>query len=85
MTPVLRRVVRAGIAVSGAAILTLGAASPALGHQGHGSCAPGAQGFTVPLAQSGGMGELASTTAQEEGGVGETSQELHEAGCEPRP
>lgn len=84
MRPVLRRVVRVGIAATGGALLAFGSASPALAHRGHGSCASGAQTFTVPLARSGQMGELASTTGQQ-GGVGETSQELHETGCEPRP
>ncbi len=62
----------------------LGLAPPAMAHQGHGSCAEGAQTFTVPTAQSGDMGETASTAGQS-GTVADTSADLHEAGCEPRP
>ncbi len=58
--------------------------SPALAHGGHGSCAQGAQTFTVPLAQSGGLGALASEVAPH-GGVAALGEELHAAGCEPRP
>lgn len=61
----------------------LGLAAPVWGHQGHASCAEGAQSFTVPLAQSGEAGEVIS----EEGKAGtaaETGAALHAAGCEPK-
>ncbi len=70
----------------GAAVLVmagLAIPSPASAHQGHGSCAEGAESFTVPLAQSGGLGQLASSVAPH-GGVAALGAELHTAGCEPR-
>ena len=70
----------AGIVV----VAGLSFASPAFAHRGHGSCAGGAQSFTVPLAQSGQAGEVISEVAQA-GEAGETSAALHAAGCEPRP
>ncbi len=70
----------AGIVV----VVGLSSASPALAHRGHGSCAGGAQTFTVPLAQSGQAGVVISEVAQA-GEAGETSAALHGAGCEPRP
>ena len=72
------------VAVAAAlAVSVLGFASPAGAHPGHASCAAGAATFTVPLAQSGELGALASTLARQ-GAVGEFGAELHATGCAPR-
>lgn len=70
--------------VSGLVTAGLGVGAPAGAHQGHGSCAEGAQSFTVPLAQSGQAGEVISAEGRA-GTAAETGAALHAAGCEPRP
>ncbi len=72
----------AGLAL--VAATSLGLTSPALAHEGHRSCGEGARSFTVPAAQGGEMGELASSAGQQ-GTAGETSGTLHAEGCEPQP
>ena len=70
--------------VSGLLVAGLGGAGPAAAHPGHGSCAAGAQAFTVPLAQSGQAGKVISAEGRA-GTAAETGAALHAGGCEPRP
>jgi hypothetical protein len=69
------------VSLISAAVLTL--APSALAHEGHASCAEGAQEFTVKNAQSHEFGDFVSGEAQQ-GGVGDDSATLHEEGCEQR-
>ncbi len=59
-------------------------APSAVAHQGHGSCAPAAQAFIVPLAQSGAAGETASAQARA-GTLNENVAAAHALLCEPKP
>lgn len=68
--------VAASLAAAGVAV-----APPALGHQGHRSCAEGAHTFVVPIAQAGEAGEFVSSQAKA-GGVGDENAAAHAALCD---
>ena len=59
-------------------------APPALAHGGHRSCGEGAHIFVVPIAQSGGGGEFASSAARQ-GGLADETEQAHAALCDPAP
>lgn len=68
------------------AITAVLSAPAAMAHQGHGSCAQGAQTFTKPTAQARQLDEAARAAAQSgEPGAGDESATLHETGSQPRP
>ena len=76
-----RRIAR-GLSI-GLVVAGLSLAPPALAHDGHGSCAAGAEAFTV-LAQAGQLDDVVVPLAQA-GEVGTTEAVLHETYCAPRP
>ena len=61
-------------------------APAAIAHEGHGSCAQGAQTYTKPTAQQSQLDEAARAAAQSgEPGAGDESATLHQIGCAPLP
>lgn len=76
---------RAALAISGLALMaTMGVASPASAHPGHGSCGQGAREYVVALAHSGNGGAFASSLAKE-GLIDDNVAAAHAVYCEPRP
>ncbi len=84
MKTMFRHRARWVIALAAAGVVSgLTVASPALAFPGQGSCKEVAQTFSVPLAQSGELGEFASTLGKQ-GLTDDVSEELHKL-CEPKP
>ncbi len=86
MNRLFHRRARPLVTLAALAVAAALASPAAMAHEGHGSCAPGAQSFTVPTAQEGQLDEAAREAAQSgEPGAGDESEQLHAQGCEPRP